>query len=159
MGDDGFGVEVAQQLSRRTATPFPVGVQVVDFGIRGLDLAYALLEEYDALILVDIVARGGAAGTLYVIEPDLSGMNPEQGVASVRVGLDAHSMDPVKVLAYARTLGAQPIRTLLVGCEPAVLSENTDFLDLQMGLSSPVQAAVAGAITMLDSLVEQLLAS
>jgi len=159
MGDDGFGVEAAQRLMNRKARPFPEGIQVVDFGIRGFDLAYTLLDEYDILVLVDAVPRGGTPGTLYLIEPDLAGTTPENGVESARVGLDAHSMDPVKVLAYARTLGARPIRTLLVGCEPSVISGNVDYMDLQMGLSEPVQAAVDDALKMIDSLVEQLLTS
>ncbi len=159
MGDDSFGVEVAQRLMNRKARPFPECVQVVDFGIRGFDLAYTLLDEYDILVLVDAVPRGGTPGTLYLIEPDLAGMTPEKGVESARVGLDAHSMDPVKVLAYARTLGARPIRTLLVGCEPSVISGNEDYMDMQMGLSELVLAAVDEAVKMIDSLVERLLAS
>ncbi|HEY0754118.1 MAG TPA: hydrogenase maturation protease [Ktedonobacteraceae bacterium] len=157
MGDDGFGIEVAQRLMRRDLTLFPQGVQVVDFGIRGFDLAYTLLDEYDVLILVDAIARGGTPGTLYLIEPDLTGMTPEKGGEAARVGLDAHSMDPAKVLAYARTLGAQPIRTLLVGCEPAVICENETYMDIQMGLSKPVEVAVAEAVKMIDYLVAQLL--
>jgi len=159
MGDDGFGFEVAQRLMSREARPFPEGVHVVDFGIRGFDLAYALLDEYDVLVLVDAVPRGGTPGTLYLIEPDLQGMTPEKGVESAQVGLDAHSMDPVKVLAYARTLGAQPIRTLLVGCEPSVITANEDYMDMRVGLSEPVQAAVNEAVKMIDMLVEQLLTS
>ena len=155
MGDDGFGVEVAQRLMTRR---YPEGVQVVDFGIRGIDLAYALLDDYDTLVLVDAIPRGGSPGTLYLIEPDLSGMTPEKGVEAGRVALDNHSMDPVKVLAYARTLGAKPVHTLLVGCEPAPLSDGDDYTEMQMGLSEPVQAAVDEAIKMIDSLVEQLLA-
>jgi hydrogenase maturation protease len=158
MGDDGFGVEVARRLLSRDVRPFPESVQVIDFGIRGFDLAYALLDDYDILVLVDAVSRGGTPGTLYLIEPDLTGMTSDKGVESAQAGLDAHSMDPVKVLAYARTLGARPIRTLLVGCEPSVISGNEDYMDLQMGLSEPVQAAIDGAVKMIDSLVEELLA-
>jgi hydrogenase maturation protease len=159
MGDDGFGVEVAQRLTSRESDRYPAGVEVVDFGIRGVDLAYTLLDEYDTLILVDVVSRGGKPGTLYLIEPDLSAFSAQAGVEAARVGLDAHSMDPLKVLAFARTLGARPVRTLLVGCEPAVLHANHDYLDMQMGLSQPVQAAVDEAVKMVDALVEQLLAS
>lgn len=159
MGDDGFGVEVAQRLANRKPGRYPEGVEVVDFGIRGVDLAYSLLDEYDVLVLVDALSRGGKPATLYLIEPDLSGISQETGVEAARVGLDAHSMDPLKVLAFARTLGARPVRTLLVGCEPSVLHANEDYLDLQMGLSQPVQAAVDEAVKMVDSLVEQLLAS
>ena len=158
MGDDGFGVEVAQRLMSRKGEPFPEGVQAIDFGIRGFDLAYTLLDEYDVLVLVDAVPRGGTPGTLYLIEPDLAWMSAETGVESAREGLDAHSMDPVKVLAYARALGARPIRTLLVGCEPSAVSGNKDYMDMKLGLSEPVLAAVDEAVKMIDSLVERLIA-
>jgi hydrogenase maturation protease len=166
LGDDGFGIEVAQRLQSRR---YPEGVQVVDFGIRGLELAYALLDDYDTLVLVDAVPRGGPPGTLYLIEPDLSGIDPETGAAAGRIALDAHSMDPVKVLAFARALGARPIRTLLVGCEPATPGGgfsgapgpsgpgNGAYEEMWMGLSEPVQAAVDGAVQMIDSLVAELL--
>ena len=155
-GDDGFGVEVAQRLISRRH--YPEGVQVVDFGIRGMELAYALLDDgYDTLVLVDAVPRGGSPGTVYLIEPDLSGISPLQGVEAGRVALDSHSMDPVKVLAFAHTLGARPIRTLLVGCEPTATSESEGYEEMQMGLSEPVQAAVDEAIKMIDTLVDQLL--
>ena len=68
LGDDGFGVEVALALSKRQ---LPESVSVKDFGIRGFDLAYALLDPWDAVIIVDALPRGEAAGTLYVVEPDL----------------------------------------------------------------------------------------
>ena len=153
LGDDGFGVEVARRLMNRQ---YPEGVQVADFGIRGMDLAYTLLEDYDSLVLVDAVPRGSPPGTLFLIEPDLTGMSPEKGVEAGIMALDAHSMDPVKVLAYARTLGARPIHTLLVGCEPTPRGGSEDDPEMQMGLSEPVQAAVDEAVKMIDSLVEQL---
>ena len=156
LGDDGFGVEVAKGLTNRH---YPEGVKVVDFGIRGIELAYTLLDDYDALVLVDAVPRGGQPGTLYLIEPDLTNIDPEKGAEAGRVALDAHSMDPVKVLAFARMLGAQPIHTLLVGCEPTALGDGADYAEMQMGLSEPVQAAVDEAVKMIDSLVEELLHS
>jgi hydrogenase maturation protease len=156
LGDDGFGVEVAQRLLSRTTTQYPTGVEVVDFGIRGIDLAYALLDDYDTLVVVDAVPRGGSPGTIYLIEPNLSGMNPEQGAIAARVALDNHSMDPVKVLAYASTIGARPIHTLLVGCEPTPIGAGQDDVEMRMGLSVPVQAAVDEAVKMIDALVEKL---
>lgn len=152
MGDDGFGVEVAQQLRTKQ---YPRGVKVVDFGIRGMELAYTLLDDYDILLLVDAISRGGQPGTIYLIEPDLTNMTAEKGAEAGRVGLDAHSMDPVKVLAFARTLGAQPIPTFLVGCEPAVLGSGGDYEEMQMGLSEPVQKAIAEAVQMIDTLIER----
>lgn len=152
LGDDGFGVEVAKRLMNKH---YPEGVKVVDFGIRGIELAYTLLDDYDELVLVDAVPRGGQPGTLYLIEPDLTNMNPEKGAEAGRVALDAHSMDPVKVLAFARTIGAQPIHTLLVGCEPTGSNDGGGYSEMQMGLSEPVQAAVDEAEKMIDSLVEK----
>jgi hydrogenase maturation protease len=155
LGDDGFGVEVAQRLMNRQ---YPEGVQIIDFGIRGMELAYTLLADYDALVLVDAVPRGGVPGTLYLIEPDLTDMTSERGVEAGRIAVDAHSMDPVKVLAFATTLGAKPTHTLLVGCEPATIDRAEDDTELRMGLSEPVQAAVDEAVKMIDSLVDELLA-
>ncbi len=156
LGDDGFGVEVARRLMSRKTKRYPEGVQVMDFGIRGIELAYTLLDDYEALVLVDAVPRGSPPGTLYLIEPDLVSTGPQQGVEVGRVAVDAHSMDPVKVLAFARALGARPIRTLLVGCEPDAIG-GEDYLEMQMGLSEPVQAAVDEAVKMIDSLVDELL--
>ena len=158
LGDDSFGVEVAQKLMSRKTKRYPEGVQVVDFGIRGIDLAYTLLDNYDTLVLVDAVSRGGTPGTLYLIEPDLAGIDPEKGVEAGRAAMEAQSMDPLKVLAFARTLGAQPIQTFLVGCEPAPLENNEGHAEMQMGLSEPVRASIDEAVKMIDSLVDTLLA-
>jgi hydrogenase maturation protease len=157
LGDDGFGVEVARRLAGRT---YPAGVQVVDFGIRGLSLAHTLLEDYATLVLVDAISRGKPPGTLYLIEADLAGLDPEKGAAAGQLALDAHSMDPYKVLGYARALGAKPVPTLLVGCEPSPLGEagESEYLEMQMGLSEPVAAAVDEAVEMIDALLGRLLA-
>jgi hydrogenase maturation protease len=158
LGDDSFGVEVAQRLTGSKTKRYPDGVHVVDFGIRGIDLAYTLLDDYDALVLVDAVSRGGTPGTLYLIEPDLAGIDPEKGVVAGRAAMEAHSMDPVKVLAFARSLGARPIHTFLIGCEPVPLNENEEHIEMQMGLSEPVQASLDEAVKMIDSVVDELLA-
>lgn len=150
LGDDGFGVEVAQQLRKRV---YPPGVQVVDFGISGVELAYSLLDPYDELVLVDAVQRGKQPGTVYLIEPDLSSINAQTGVEARRVGLDTHSMDPLKVLAFAKTLGMQSVHTLIVGCEIANIGNTEDYEEMQMGLSEPIQTAVGEAVKLVDSLV------
>ncbi len=145
LGDDGFGVEVARRLATR---PLPEGVEVKDYGIRGLDLAYALLDDPRALILVDTVARGQPPGTLYLIEPSVD----QEGM----IAPDAHGMDPVKVLALARSLGAAPVPTYLVGCEPQSLVDPDDG-DVVVQLSEPVQAAIDEAARMVESLVERII--
>jgi len=152
LGDDGFGVEVAQHLRRRS---YPQSVQVIDFGISGIELAYSLLDPYDELVLVDAVQRGKQPGTVYLIEPDLSALNAQTGGEARRVGLDTHSMDPLKVLAFAKTLGAQPVHTLLVGCEIANVGNGEDYEEMQMGLSEPIQAAVPEAVEMVDRLIKE----
>jgi len=153
LGDDGFGVEVAQYLQRQRT--YPQGVQVIDFGIRGVELAYSLLDPYDELVLVDAIQRGKAPGTVTLIEPDLTKLNAAQGAEARQVGLDTHSMDPLKVLAFAHTLGAKPIHTLLVGCEPAMLGGGSEYEEMQVGLSAPVQAAIAEAVQMIDTLIQR----
>jgi hydrogenase maturation protease len=144
-GDDAFGVEVAQALSRRALPP---GVEVCDFGIRGYDLAYALTENYDAILLVDAAPCGRDPGTLFLIEPDLAQLRQLEAPT-----LDAHSMDLVRILQMAESFGG--IRTVpyLVGCEPAVL----DCPEGEFGLSEAVRAAVPRAVAMVEALVANLL--
>src|SRR5205085_1568015 len=110
-GDDAFGVEVVRRLARR---PLPEGVRVVDFGIRGFDLACALLDDCDAAILVDAVHRGGAPGTLRVIEPDLGA--PADPASGERI--QTHGLTPAQVFRLVRTMGGEPRGVYLVGCEP-----------------------------------------
>ncbi len=146
LGDDAFGVEVAQRLARR---PLPEEVRVVDFGIRGLDLTYALLDGYEAVILVDALPRGGAPGTLYVLEPERGETAGGNGVA-----METHNLDPVKVLRLAEAMGGKVERLLLVGCEPRTTGGEEDMPD---GLSDPVRASVDEAIGLIESLVARLL--
>ncbi len=144
-GDDAFGCEVAVRLLQR---PLPDGVRVIDFGIRSYDLAYAMMDQPDVTIFIDATPRGLPPGSVSLIEPDLNFLdnNPDEVV-------NAHSMNPLRVLQLLRSLGGQPGRLYLVGCEPAVLE--TD--DGAMGLSQPVRAAIPKAIEMIDSLIRDLL--
>jgi hydrogenase maturation protease len=143
LGDDGFGVALAGRLARQQ---LPAGVEVVDFGIRGMDLALALQEGYDAAVLLDATPRGQPPGTLYVIEPEL-----EPGDA----GLDAHGMDPVSVLALARAMGGSPPRTLVVGCEPQTRM-TVDDEEIVAALTEPVRAALDEAVRLVESVLAEL---
>ncbi|MFD4736259.1 hydrogenase maturation protease [Streptomyces virginiae] len=147
LGDDGFGVETVRALAEH---PLPDGVEVVDFGVRGVHLAYQLLDGYDTLLLVDATARGGEPGTLYLIEADGgASTGPTGAEAPPPPALDGHQMSPDAVLALLDTLCAgtgatPPRRTLVLGCEPAAVEEG-------IGLSPPVAAAVPEAVrTALD---------
>jgi hydrogenase maturation protease len=150
LGDDAFGVEVAQRLAARA--DLPAQVEVVDFGIRGFDLAHALLQDRDATILIDATPRGGAPGTLYVIEPEEADFEAPDGTGAI----ETHAMDPLKVLRLAWSMGARPTRVLVVGCEPTPLAPDDYELGC-MGLSEPVQNAVDEAITLVDEIVDQVI--
>ncbi len=143
LSDDGFGVEVANALSAR---PLPQGCRVADFGIRGVHLAYELLDGYDALVLVDAVPMGEAPGTLAVIEPEADGSDAAVDGSSV---VDAHSMSPDVVLATLERLGGILDRIFVVGCQPADLDEG-------IGLSPDVAAAVVPAAELCVELVAEL---
>jgi hydrogenase maturation protease len=144
--DDGFGPEVARRLA---TLPVPDGVRVVDYGIRGLHLAYDLLDPWDALVLVDAVPDRGAVGTVVLVDvrPDDIGTGTPIDAAQ----LDAHGMDPATVLATLAALGGRlPARTLLVGCQIADTGDG-------MGLTPPVAAAVEAAVGRVHALVTRQL--
>ena len=151
LSDDGFGVEVARRLAGRE---LPAGVEVADVGIRGMHLAYRLLDGYRALVLIDTVRQGHDPGTLYLLEHDLDGpvTNTDAGVPA----FDAHGMDPGALLGMldglARGVGIErPVdRVLVVGCEPASVDEG-------IGLTQEVAAVVDRAAQAVVDLVGDLL--
>jgi hydrogenase maturation protease len=143
LGDDGFGVEVAKRLSMKPLRP---GVHVVDVGIRGLDLAYQLLEAppYDQVILLDALPRGGTPGTLYVLEPAVA-----EGQDAP--ALEAHTLDPAQMLAWVRGMGGTLGTIRIVGCEPAQIPADGD---IHVGLSAPVSAVVDDAVALVEELLD-----
>jgi hydrogenase maturation protease len=145
LGDDGFGVEVVKRLS---AHEFPASVRVLDFGIRGFDLAYALQDGYETTILVDAYPHGQTPGTVSLVEPDLSKLDaPQQCV------VETHGMNPLSVLRMASTMNGGLKKILLVGCEPATFGGEEGHL----GLSAPVEGAVDEAVKMVCSVVDKIL--
>jgi hydrogenase maturation protease len=140
LSDDAFGVEVSHLLTCRV---LPDGVRVEDYGVRGIHLAYDLVEGYHALVLVDAVPMGEPPGTLAVIEPEpVAGRNPLSSSNSDEdtvVAVDAHTMSADIVLATLSRLGGSVDRIVVVGCQPAQLGEG-------MGLSPAVQAALSAAV-------------
>jgi hydrogenase maturation protease len=145
LGDDGFGVEVARRLLMR---PRPGEVRVVDFGIRGLDLAYALQDGYETTILVDAFPHGQPPGTVSIVEPDLNDLSVSDGDF-----IQPHAMHPMNVLRMASAMNAPLKRILVVGCEPADLGGDEGH----MGLSDVVEAALDGAVNRIEVLVNQIM--
>jgi hydrogenase maturation protease len=142
LGDDGFGVEVVRRLSERVLPP---GVRAVDFGIRGLDLGYSLLDAWEGAILVDAIAREGPPGTLFVIEPT--------GHGDTEVAVETHGMHPGKVLAFARSLGGSVATVRIVGCVPLHFGSEEEPA---LGLSAPVAASVDRAAALVLALVSEI---
>jgi len=140
LGDDAFGVEVAVRLAR---LPMPNNVKVVDFGIRSYDLAFALMDEWDLVILVDALPNGGAPGTLYVLEPELS-------ETSALPAIDAHTMNPVGVLDLVRRMGGGLSRLMVVGCEPESVEPGQSG---KFDLTPLVAAAVPEAMCLVEKLI------
>ena len=143
LGDDGFGVEVAQRLRAR---PVPEGVRVEDFGIRGVHLAYELLDGYEALVLVDAVPMGEEPGTIALLEPEISDLDAGDDPVPT---LEAHSMSPAVVFDMLAGLGGKVDRILIVGCEPETVEEG-------IGLSEVVAASVDLAVVAVDDVLAEL---
>jgi hydrogenase maturation protease len=142
LGDDAFGVEVVTRLAQRK---LPEGVRVLDFGIRGFDLVYALQDGYETTILVDACPQGRPPGTVFVLEPDLNsaGDSDEQSV------IETHGMNPVNVIRMAKAMNIPLKRLLVVGCEPETLGGEEG----QMGLSATVEAALDEACRVIEDLI------
>jgi hydrogenase maturation protease len=138
LGDDGFGGEVAKRLQERSLPP---GVQVVDFGTGGLDLAYEVMRGYDVLVLVDVSRQGGEPGTLYVMEVDEESVEGEIEDGAV---IDPHGMDPRTVLRFVKAVGGWPGKVVVVACEPAQVDE------LGIGLSDRVASVVDKAVEVVE---------
>lgn len=136
LGDDGFGPEVLRRAAPLITDP---RVRAVDYGIRGMHLAYDLLEPWELLVLVDALPDRGAPGTLHVFEADHDAL-------CATGGLDAHAMDPAAVFASLTALGGAPPRTVVIGCEAADVAEG-------IGLSTPVAAAVPEAVRAVGAVV------
>ena len=142
-GDDAFGCEVAAELAKRS---WPDGVTVIDFGIRAYDLAYAVMDGYDATVLIDAAPRNEKPGTVYLLE-----LNPDKLETDAEEIADAHALTPVRVLQLIRALGGRAENLYLIGCEPARLDAEG-----VIGLSDEVRDAVPIAVEMTETIVGDL---
>ncbi len=146
LGDDGFGVEVARRLA---TADLPDWAHVVDYGIRGMHLAYDLANGYESAVLIDATPRGGEPGTIYVIEPGQAGPPAAAGADDGLAGnplFNAHGMQPDLVFGLLGMLDAGTRHVLVVGCEPA-------SVDYGIGLSQPVTDAVDEAVRVVLDLI------
>jgi hydrogenase maturation protease len=144
LGDDAFGSEVARRISERATIP---NARVIDFGIRGVDLLYALVDGYEGTIIIDALSQGDEPGTLYVIEPDVTDFNEDPAA------VEPHAMDPLRILGLARSMGATLSIVRIVGCEPETFGPPDEG---QMGLSACVSAAVEQAVVVVEGLIIEM---
>ncbi|WP_237572494.1 hydrogenase maturation protease [Mycolicibacterium lacusdiani] len=144
LGDDGFGPEVIRHArSRPYGRDFPgTTVKVVDYGIRGMHLAYDLLDDWTALVLIDAVPDRGAPGSLRVFDAD-------HETIDATLALDAHGMDPAAVFASLRALGGTAPPTFVIGCQ-------VDSVEDGIGLTDVVDAAVPAALDAIDSVLRMV---
>jgi len=142
LGDEGFGVHVVEQL-RLNPGSLPAGARLVDGGTLGIELL-PLIEDAAALVMVDAVELGEAAGTLRCIEGD--------AIAGCFGGnLSAHQAGAADLIAVARLTGALPPRIALVGVQP-------ESFGFSLELSPAVRAALPSAIEAVTRLARALTA-
>lgn len=150
--DDGFGCEVVRRLGQRQ---LPEGVEVADFGIKGVHLAYELCEGYDVAILVDAAPCGGKPGDLYLIEPVLDEIDESPLVQAASSGesalIDAHGLEPDAIFGMLKALGGSIGRALVVGCEPESTEDG-------IGLTATVEAAIEPAVARLVDIITRVYA-
>ena len=148
--DDAFGCEVVRRLAKED---LPEGVVVADFGIKGVHLAYELLEGYDTVIIVDAAPCGGKPGDLYLIEPKLEEIAESPLVQAASEGesalVDAHGLEPDAIFGMLKALGGNVGRALVVGCEPESIEDG-------LGLSATVEAAVEPAVRRLVDIIHRV---
>lgn len=146
--DDGFGVELAKLLERRYAAT--AHVRVIEVGIGGIHLVQELMSGYEALLILDAVDRGSAPGSVHLLKPDVPDLAGWPAISRADFLADMHYTTPSKALILARGLGILPPVVLIVGCQPL------DGVNLGIGLSEPVQAAVRAAAGQIDEVIARL---
>lgn len=146
-GDDGFGVRTVQRLEQLA---LPEGVRVVEVGIAGMALVQELMGHYDACIIADTVDRGGAPGTLYLLEPEIENPRGQEAEQLHRELVDMHYADPSRALRLAAALGVKPAQVFVLACQPGQLDE------LSETMTPAVERAVAEAVKMMQELIVRI---
>jgi hydrogenase maturation protease len=114
--DEGIGVRVAEKMMEMSLPP---EVEVMDGGIKGLDLLY-YIEGRKKVIVVDAVKAGAPPGTLFrFTDNDIA--------AKKGVMRSAHGIDFSDVIAVARFTGTKPDEVIFLGVEPYDLSVSMEL--------------------------------
>lgn len=148
--DDAFGVRLLERLRQ---TPLPDGVRLLEAGIGGISLVQDLLDNFDALIVLDALEgnelEGDTVGTVRVLEANVMDPRTLPARAARDVFADLHYAEPGRAMALARALGHLPERAFIVGC---VIKRS----EIGIGMSLEVEAALEEALARTLGLIETL---
>ncbi|MFB0568300.1 MAG: hydrogenase maturation protease [Nitrososphaeria archaeon] len=132
MGDDGFGSFLVEELTKKELSP---EVEVIDYGTSVTKLLVDL-ENYDLVVLLDAISKGGRPGTVYKerIRPeDIRDLSPEE--FNMMAGISYHGINLVSLLEVAKALGVLKGKVIIFGAEP-------DKIALRIGLSQTMGKAL-----------------
>lgn len=147
-GDDGFGVVTAQRLME--LNDLPAHVKIIETGIGGMSLVQEMMDGYHAVVLIDACERGGKAGKLYLLEPELPDLTTLSVDERRDYFADTHYATPFRALSFAEAVDSLPPIIRIIGCEPA-------FTDrFEIGLDPAVDQAVDEAVKMARQLIEDI---
>jgi hydrogenase maturation protease len=139
-GDDGFGVSVAEELSR---CALPSGVDLIETGIGGMSIVQQLMDGYDAMVVVDALDRGADPGTVFVVDPHVPDPEALSHDEWRQQFSNLHLAEPSRVLLLARAAGVLPAQVVLIGCQPERVDEYEPSLTPTVQRAVPVAAARA----------------
>ena len=143
--DDAFGVLAAARMRDDSRMTDDIVIQEV--GIGGIHMVQELMRGYDALILFDAFDRGGDTGQLWLLEPELPGIDSFTEEERRNFFADVHYATPVRAMTMARAVGALPSLVRIIGCQPS------DADAFGMNIHADVEAAVPRAIDMAFELI------
>ena len=146
--DDGFGVQVAQQLARMNT--LPANARVIEVGIGGIHLVQELMTGYDILVVIDAVENSSAPGTVHTLEAEVPDLDQWPEVERRDFLADMHYATPSKALILAKALGVLPPNVLIVGCQPV------DADEPGIGLSKPVEHATQATIREIERIIQEI---
>jgi hydrogenase maturation protease len=144
-GDDGFGPHAVEALQREALAG---DVEVRDVGMCGVTLATDL-GDYDLVIFIDAVQKGGEPGTIYKTEikaEEVQELHSDEEKHAFIYDIRESSLEDL--LVYARAIGTLPPTTMVFGCE---IQEIT----MSEKMTPPVAAAVPKVVDLVLAVLER----
>ncbi|MEO7444740.1 MAG: hydrogenase maturation protease [Ferruginibacter sp.] len=143
--DDAFGVLLAAKL--QTECTFPDSVKIMEMGSAGIHLVQQLFDNYEILIILDIVKWGGNAGTIHFKEVEVKDIHSLPKDEQNAFLADMHYINPVKALMMAKAMNVLPSKVLFLGCE------SEEHEEMGIGISTAVNNSMAHAVVLIKDWV------